>query len=83
MNFLEKEVSHQSAKYLKYKNPNNALSKKKTRVILDDPSESESSSISEDENSPDEGEKKFMTYNLESGNSDKSSNSATDTEEEG
>ena len=57
-------------------------SKKKTPVILED-SESESSSSSEEENSSDEGEKNSITYDSESGESDKSSNSATDTEEEG
>ena len=50
-----------------------------TRVILDDPSESDSSSRSEDENYPDEGEKNSITYNSESGKSDEISNSATDT----
>ena len=43
VNLLEKENSHQRAKYLKYKKLNKAFSKKKTRVILDDPSESDSS----------------------------------------
>ena len=56
VNLLEKEASHQRAKYLKYKKLNKAFSEKKTRVILDEPSESDSSSSSEAENSPDEGE---------------------------
>ena len=62
MNLLEKEASHQRAKYLKYNKPNKAFSKKNTRVILDDPSESDSSSRSEGGNSPDEGEKNSMAY---------------------
>ena len=82
VNLLEKQASHQRAKYLKYKNLNKAFSKKKPRVILEDPTESESSSSSEDDNSPGEGEKHSITYNSESGESDKSSNSANDTEEE-
>ena len=53
----------------------------KTCVILDDPSESDSSSSSEDNSSSDGGEKKSITYDSESGESDKSSNSATDTKE--
>ena len=52
-NILEKEASDQRAKYLKYKKLNKAFSKMKTRVILDDPSESNSSSSSEGDNSPD------------------------------
>ena len=60
---MAKEASHQRAKYLKYNKLNKAFAKKKTRVILDDPSESNSSSISEDDNPSDEGEKKSMTYN--------------------
>ena len=82
LNILEKEASHQRAKYLKYRKLNKAFSKKKTRVILDDPSESNSSSSSEADNSPDEGEKISIAYDLASGNSDESSNIATDTEEE-
>ena len=82
MNLLEKEASHQRAKYLNYKNLNKAFSKNKTHVILDDPSERNSSSISEGDNSPDEGEKKSIAYDSESGNSDESSNSATETKEE-
>ena len=50
-------------------------------IILED-SESDSSSSSEEENSSDEGEEKSMTYDSESGESYKSSNCATDTEEE-
>ena len=58
---MEKETSHQRAKHLKYKKLNKAFSKKKTRIILDDPSESDSSSSSEGDNSPDEGEKSMST----------------------
>ena len=54
MNLLEKEASHQRAKYLKYKKLNMALSKKNMLVILDDPSESNYPSSSESDNSPDE-----------------------------
>ena len=42
MNLLEKEASHQKAKYLNYKKLNKTFSKKKTHVILDDPSDSDS-----------------------------------------
>ena len=51
-----------------------------TPVILED-SESDSSS-SKEENSSDEGEENSTTYHSESGESDKISNNATDTEEE-
>ena len=44
--------------------------------------ERDSSSSSEGDNSPAEGEKNSIAYDSESGNSDKSSNSATDTKEE-
>ena len=44
--------------------------------------ESDSSSSSEGENSPDKGEKNSIAYDSDSNNSDKSSNNATDTEEE-
>ena len=81
MNLLEKEAFHKRAKYLKYKKLNKAFSKRKTSVILDDPLESDSSSISEGDNYPGEGEKNSIAYDSESGNSDKSSNSATNTEE--
>ena len=81
VNLLEKEASHQRAKYLQYKKLNKAFSKNKTRVILED-SESDYSSSSEEENSSDEGEENSITYDSELGGSDKSSNSATDTEEE-
>ena len=79
VNLLEKQASHQRAKYLKYKKLNKAFSKKNTPVILED-SDSESSSSSKKENSSDEGEENSITYDSESGGSDKSSNSATDTE---
>ena len=62
MNVLEKEASHQRAKYLNYKNINKDLSKKKTRVILDYSLESDSSSSSEGDNSPDEVEKNSIAY---------------------
>ena len=81
VNLLEKQASQQKAKYLKYKNLNKAFSKKKTPVILED-SESDSSSSSEEENSSYEGEENSITYDSESRGSDKSSNNATDTEEE-
>ena len=80
VHLLEKQASHQRAKYLKYKNLNQAFSKNNTRVILDE-SESDSS-ISEKKNSSNEGEKNSITYDSESGESEKSSNIATDTEEE-
>ena len=82
VNLLEKHASQFRAKYLKYKKLNKAFSKKKTRVIIDDPLESDSSSISEEKHSSDEGEKISITYDSESGESNKSSNIATDTEEE-
>ena len=82
VNLLEKQASHQRAKYLKYKKLNKAVSKKKTRVILDELSERDSSSSSEDDNYSDEGEKNCITYDSESGESKNSGNSATDTEEE-
>ena len=81
VNILEKQVSRQRSKYLKYKKLNKAFSKKKTRVIIDDPSESDSSSSSEERNSSDEGDKKSITYDSESEESYKSRNSATDTDE--
>ena len=70
MNLLAKEASHQRAKYLKYKKLNKAFSTGKTRVILDDPLESNSSSSSEGEKFPDKGEKNYIVYDSESGNSD-------------
>ena len=80
MNLLEKESSHQRSNYLKYKKLKKKFSKKKTRVILDDPSESDSSSSSEGDNYPDEGEKHSIAYNSNLGNSDEISNSATNIE---
>ena len=62
VNLLEKEASHQRAKYRKYKKLNKAFSKNNTRVILDDPLESYSSSSSEGENFTDEGEKNYIAY---------------------
>ena len=44
---MGKKASHQRAKNLKYKKLNKAFSRKKTRVILYEPSDSDSSSSSE------------------------------------
>ena len=82
MNILEKEASHQRAKYVKYKKLNKAFSRKKNRVILDDPLESDSYSSSKGGNSTDEGEKNSISYDSESDNSDERRNSSTDNEEE-
>ena len=65
MNFLEKEVPHQRAKYLKYKKLTKGFYNKKTHVILDDPLESDSSSSSEGDNYPDEDEKNSIAYDSE------------------
>ena len=46
VNILEKEASHQRAKYLKYKKLNKAFYRKKNCVIPDDPSERNFSSSS-------------------------------------
>ena len=58
MNILEKEASHERAKYLNYKKLNKAFAKKNTRKeetdILDDTSDSDSSSSSEAHNYCDE-----------------------------
>ena len=81
INLIEKKASQQKAKYLKYKILNKAYSKKKTPIILED-SESNSSSSSEEGNSSGEGEENSMTYDSESGGSDKSNDNATNTEEE-
>ena len=82
VNLLEKEASHQRAKYLKYKKLNKAFCKKKTLVIINDPPESDSSSSSEGDNSHDEGEKNSIAYDSELGNSDENSNIATVAEDE-
>ena len=82
MNLLEKEAAHQRVKYLKYKKLNKTFSKKKTRVILDDASESNSSSSSESHCSRDEYKKTSIAYDSESGNDDKNSNSSTGNKEE-
>ena len=79
---MEKEASHQRAKYLNYMNLNKSFSKWNTHVILDDPLESNSFSSSEADNSHDEGEKTSIAYKSESGNSDKIRDSATDSKEE-
>ena len=63
VNLLEKEASHQRAKYLKHKKINKAFSKTRTLVIIDDISESNSSSSSEADNSFDEVEKTSIAYN--------------------
>ena len=80
MNLLDREAAHQRAKYLKYKNISKDFTKKKTQkeetVVLDDTSDSNSSSISEDENSPDKDEKISTSYDLESAGNDKSNNSS-------
>ena len=81
MNLLEKEASNQRAEYLKYKKLNKDFSKKKSCVILDDPSYSASSSSSESHNYQNEDKKNSIAYDSESGNSDESSNSSTDTKE--
>ena len=81
VNLLKKQASHQREKYPKYKKLNKAFSKKNTPVILED-SESDSFSSSEDGSYSDEGEENSITYDSELGGSDKSSNNATDTEEE-
>ena len=56
VNILEREAAHQRSKYLKYKNINKDIAKKKTpkedTIILDDTSDSNSSSSSEDYNFP-------------------------------
>ena len=57
---------------------NKASSKKKTSFILEDYKSDYSSS--EEENYSDEGEEHSMTYDSESGGSDKSSDNATETE---
>ena len=60
----------QRAKYLKSKKLNKAFSKKKICVILNDHSESDSSSSTEAENYPGEGEKTSIAYDSYLGNSD-------------
>ena len=82
MNLLEREASHKRDKYLKYNKINKAFSKKKTRVIIDDPSDSDSSSSSESHNYQNEDEKTSIAYDSDLGNSDEISNSSIDTEEE-
>ena len=70
MKLLEREAAHQRAKYLKYKNPNKAFTKKKTpkedTVIIDDTSDSESSSSIEADNPPDEYNKTSIVYDSDS-----------------
>ena len=80
VNLLEKEASHQRAKYLKYKKLNKAFAKKKTRVVLDDPSDSDSYSSSESQNFQNEDEKTSIAYDSESGNNNEINNSSTNTD---
>ena len=84
MNILEKEASHERAKYLNYKKLNKAFAKKNTRKeetdILDDTSDSDSSSSSEAHNYRDEYKKTSISYDSEWGNDDKSSNRSIDSE---
>ena len=79
VNLLEKESSHQRAKHLKYNKLNKDFSKKKTCVILYDPLESDSSSISVGDNSPNVGENNPIAYDSKSGNSDESRNRSRGT----
>ena len=83
MKLLEKEASHQRAKYLKYKKLNKSFTKKNTRkeetVIIDDTSDSNLYSSSEAQNSCDEDEEAFIAYDSESANDDETSNSSIDS----
>ena len=85
MNLLKKEAAHQWANYLKYKKLNKSFAKKNTRkeetAIIDDTSDSDFSSSSEDHNSCDEDKEASITYDLESVDNDKSSNSSIDSKE--
>ena len=85
LNVLEKEASHQRAKYLKYKNRNKDFAEKKTpkeeNIIIDDTLDSKSSSISEADNYPDKDEKNSIAYNSESADNEKSSNISIGSEE--
>ena len=65
VNILEKEASHQKARYLRYKKLNKAFAKKKNLVILDDPSDSKSSSSSESHNSQNEDKETSIKYDSE------------------
>ena len=76
-NLIEKKASLEKAKYLKYNSLSKA-SKKKSPVILE-LSESDSSSSKEEDSSSEE--ENSMTYDSESGESNKSSDNS-DTEEE-
>ena len=66
MNLLEREASHKRSKYLKYKKLNKAFAKNKTlkeeTVILDNTSDSDSSSSSEAYNLCDEYKKSSIAY---------------------
>ena len=86
MNHLEKEAAHQRAKYLNYKKLNKYFAKTKTRkeetFIIDNTSDSNSSSSIEARNYCDEYEKTSIAYDSMSGNDDESSNSSINSEEE-
>ena len=79
------EAAHQRAKYLKYKKLNKAFAKKNTpkeeTVVLDDTSDSDPSSISEDDNSTYEYDKTYIAYDSESSDNDESSNGSIGSEE--
>ena len=82
---MDREAAHQTAKYLKYKKLNKALSKKKTpkeeTIILDDTLDINSSSSSESNHSPDEYEKTSIAYDSESADDNKNSNRSIGREE--
>ena len=82
---MEREASHQRAKYLKYKNLNKAFAKKNTpkedTVILGNTSDSNSSSSSESDNYPDKDDKASIAYNSESADDDEIRNSSIGSEE--
>ena len=77
---MEREADHQRAKYLKYRKPNKSFTKKKTpkeeTLILDDTSDSDYSTSSYDDHSPDEDEKTSIAYDSDSADNDESSNSS-------
>ena len=85
VNILEKEDTHQKSKHLKYKNLNKDFSKKKTRKedtgIIDDTSDSVSSSNSEAQKSRGEDKEASIAYDSESGNDDENSNNFIGREE--
>ena len=79
MNILEREAAHQRAKYLKYKNINKSFAKKNTSKE-DDTSNRNYLSRSEVYNSRDEYEKASITYDSESADDEKISNSSISSE---